>query len=34
MGINHWLVSGTEKGIELTQKKCPAVFYQRGKRNI
>lgn len=34
MGINAWLVSGTKRGIELTQKKCLSFFYQKAEETF
>lgn len=34
MGINCWLVSGTERGVELTQNKCPGFFYHKAEETF
>ena len=34
MGIKCWLASGTERGIELTQMKCPSFFYEKAEETF
>ena len=33
-GIKCWLASGTERGIELTQMKCPGFFYEKAEETF
>jgi len=32
--IKRWLVSGTRRGTQLTQKECPSFFYQKAEETF